>query len=99
MFVTLSFEARSFERPRELALSAEGTGAYCRRIPEVEGGIRRHSCRAVCLCVRVQPRVFPVWEKRVAIVKIALSVVSVIACHSDKACSGRMCGVGRTSSL
>ncbi len=54
----------ALNRPLKLAWSAGRTGAYGRRVPEVKGGVRHHSCRAVCLCVRVQSGVFPVWKKR-----------------------------------
>ena len=76
--LTVSSEARSFEKPRKLALSAEG--ACWGRIPEVEFGVHRHSLSR-CLCVFPVSR-FLVWETSSDSENHCLSVK--IACQSER---------------
>ncbi len=67
-----------------------------------QSDIQRHSCRAVSLCVSVPVWFFPRVGKESSDSEnrsVCLSIVSVVACHSDKACGARTCGVGRTRSL
>ena len=101
----------SVNRPSKIAWSAgksvlsvlKRTEAYwsvLKTKPEVEGGVCQSSV-ALCVSVCVPSLVFSPCGKRAAKVKIAvcLSVVSVVTCHSDKACSARMCDVDCMSSL
>ncbi len=99
MLVTLSRSKRLRSSLRNLALSAE-------RLERTEDESRKSKAAyivtavALCVCVCWSSLMFSrVGKENSDSENHCLSVMSVIACHSDKACSARMCGVGRTRSL